>query len=60
MISLKVPIEMIVRIGSGILDVMLIFQVTIKHQEKSKTIAELPVITAGGNIKYYECLLIIT
>ena len=47
--------EMIVLIGSTIgVDVMLIFQVTIKHQEKSETIAEFPVKIAWVNTKYYE------
>ena len=45
----------IVLIGSNIgVDVMVIFQVTIKHQEKSETIAEFPVKIAWVNTKYYE------
>ena len=45
----------IVLIGSNIgVDVMVIFQVTMKHQEKSETIAEFPVKIAWVNTKYYE------
>ena len=47
MISLKVYLETIVPFGPSVeVDVMLTFLLSIKRQEKSKTIAKFPVKTA--------------